>query len=230
MVIDGKDEYFWLKDYDGTIELRYTKDKTRVTFPYVSYEEITDILREKLKKKDLEIKLCEKDGNIMGRVEPANYKLIGVLAPLKCRTIFGIAVLKDMYLAQNAYPKECQSVTEELLQCKREVAEEQFEKLFEENSLDGGITAVIRIDHTGYATEGFDAKYIPEGYLEICSDNFSVPGGLVLDVLYIKKQNVNGEKRTIKVPDELKGLAIGKEGKNIKRIAREINASKIYVE
>lgn len=130
-------------------------------------------------------------------------------------------------------PEQFAEAREKLVLAKQQVKEEQealFWKLFYENSLDGGITSVIRIESNPLGGDCFDSEYIPNDAICIVKKEdwhvFRMDSGTAV---FIKKQDAGKKRVTIKVPEELKGLVIGRGGRNISSIAEEINASFINV-
>lgn len=106
-----------------------------------------------------------------------------------------------------------------------------FIERFNENSLDNGISSVVTItvDALLGGSNYIYVKNIPEGYIKVCESSKDCFSRLDSNAIFIKGMDAKGGIVTIKIHDEYKGLVIGKQGENIRNIARMINASYIKV-
>ena len=105
-----------------------------------------------------------------------------------------------------------------------------FIERFNQNSLDNGISSVVKI--TTDENEGpvyIHEKYVPKGYIKVCERSTGSFTHKNHDTIFIKEMDAKGGIVTIKIHDLYKGLVIGKRGENIRNIARMINASSINV-
>ncbi len=142
-------------------------------------------------------------------------------------------LISDTYTGETIDPiREYERIKETYARCKKEVAEEQkeiFERLFEEASIDGGISSRVTISTSFYEEPHyFNEKYVPEEYVKVCERNCPF-SRYRHEVVFIRKMDAKGKNVTIKIHDFYKGLVIGKGGENIKRIAKAINAKRINV-
>lgn len=225
--------YKWVKMSDHYAELR-KEDFSSV--PSFEVKEIDPILMEKLEENGI-VSCLEGDGcfeSCKYRLSAIKTKLITITAPLyECDLNSGeFVLLSESYTDEAIDPDEYERVRETYLRCTEEVASEQakiFEEQFMEKSLDDGISSFITISSDPYnEPDYFYEQYIPEGYIKVCEKNLLFTRTRH-EVVFIKKMDAEGQVVTIKVNYCYKGLVIGKNGENIKRIAKLINAKRINV-
>ena len=140
--------------------------------------------------------------------------------------------ISDSFTGKTTDPTLYDWVKSEIEICHQEVKEEQkkrFLNLFNKNSLDGGKTSWMHITPYRYTDDiSFKEKYIPEGFLKVC-EKYNIYNYDLKDIFFIKKMDAHGKAVDIIVPNEFKGLVIGKKGQNIKCIAHLINAKRVNV-
>ena len=225
--------YKWVKMSDEYVELR-KKDFSSV--PVFEVKEIDPILREKLEENGID-HWIEGDGFLevcIYVLSAIDRKFVKITAPLYEFDLDtgSFKLLAESYTNEAVDPAEYEWVKETYQRCSKEVASEQsklFEKLFNEKSLDDGKSSVVTISSDPYQEPNyFYEQYIPEGYIKVCERNCPFTR-VKHDFVFIKKMDAKGQIVTIKLHDLYKGLAIGKGGKNIKKIVKMINAKKINV-
>lgn len=226
--------YKWVKLDDYYTVLR-NDDFSSV--PNFEVNDINPLLMEKLEKNGIDIFL-EGDGflddcrYVLTLIEPAP-KSVTITAPLYEFDINSrnYVLLSKSHTQDVSDPDEYDLVKAIYFRCCEEVAKEQasiFEKLFEEKSSDN-ISSFVTISTNPHRDPNyFYEEYIPDGYITICRRHHPFLYER-FDYVFIKKFNANGRIVTIKIPDLYKGLVIGKNGENIKKIANMINARKIIV-
>lgn len=224
--------YKWVKMSDNYIELR-KEDFSSI--PSFEVNEIDPILMKKLDENAIYY-LVEGDGfleacrYVLGIVDR---KLVTITAPLYefDLDIGTFKLLAESYTDEAIDPAEYEQVKETYYRCIEEVANEQakiFEEQFMEKSLDGISSFVTISSDPSIEPNYFYEQYIPKGYIKVCERNCPFTR-VKHDVVFIKKIDAKGWDVTIKLHDLYKGLAIGKCGENIKKIAKMINARRINV-
>lgn len=221
--------YKWVKLDSGDTELR-REDFSPIPSFKVNY--LDPFLKKKLEENGVDYSIDELFDNYVFLSLMAENR-IKVTAPLykfdiKSGQFF---LVSEAYTDETTDPTQYDLIKEIYYRCKEEVAKEQseaFEELFKENSLDDGISSVISISSNPYIEECFYEKYVPETYIRVCNRN--VPSYKnCYNSVYIRKMDAKRQFVSIKVRDWYKGLVIGKNGENIKRIAELINAKRINV-
>ena len=226
--------YKWIRIFEGYEVLRREDFSP---FPSFEVKSIDPTLMKKLLENEIVFDI-EGDGvleDVRYKLTSKNGKKIKITAPLyKYNSeTEQYDLISNTYTGEVVNPiKEYEWIKETYTRCKKEVVEEQkiiFEKLFEEATLDGGISSCVTISNPFYAeSHYFNGKYVPEGYIEVCVRKYTFNCD-IYDIVFIRKIDAKGKIVTIKVQDKYKGLAIGKGGENIKQIAKEINAKRINV-
>lgn len=224
--------YKWVKMSDLYVELRQ-EDFSSV--PSFEVKDIDPILKKKLEENGINFEI-EGDGVL----EQCRYvlslsdgKFVTITAPLYEFNLDSgqFVLISETYTEKNIDPSEYELVKEIYFRCAEEVAHEQekiFEELFTEKSLDGISSFVTISSDFSQEPNYFYEQYIPEGYIKVCERNCPFTR-VKREVVFIKKMDVKGQTVTINLHDLYKGLAIGKGGENIKRIAKLINAKRINV-
>lgn len=225
--------YKWVKMSDSYTELRQ-EDFSSV--PSFEVNDIDPILEKKLEENGIDSWIIEGDvfleqyRSVLGI---SGRKSVAITAPLYEFDLDSeqYVLISETYTDEAIDPSEYELVKETYFRCSEEVAHEQakiFEEQFIEKSLDG-ISSFVTISSNFYQEPNyFYEQYIPEGYIKVCEKNCSFTR-VKHDVVFIKKMDAKGQTVTIKLHDLYKGLAIGKGGENIKRIAKLINAKRINV-
>lgn len=224
--------YKWVQLSDTYVELR-KEDFSSV--PRFEVNDINPLLMEKLDQNGVDYWLEGDDFFEPHYVLAAiDEKQLSITAPLYEYDITKSdhVQISNSYTEETTDPAEYERVKSIYLQCCKEVADEQakvFSALFEEKSLDGGISSVVTISSdSGLQPNYFYEEYIPSEYIKVCEVNIPFSRGKH-EVVFIKKMNAKGKVVTIKVHDFYKGLVIGKGGKNIKKVTALINAKYIKV-
>ncbi len=207
-----------------------------LSFPSVAPSKINTFIEEELLKAGIETEIeCDFDSYYFN-LKPVNPKYISMTAPLYvCDDDGGYQKIDDSYTAKAIDPAQYEWVRQEFKRCKETVYQQQvqrFSKIFQENSLDGGLTAVIDIAECDVdIPEGaFYEGYIPnDDFFRICCLNDRFDPERPSICIFMKKMDAKRGVVTIKIPDGLKGLTIGKNGANIKMVANMINARRINV-
>lgn len=225
--------YKWVKLGDTYAEL-HKEDFSSV--PNFEVNELDPLLIEKLKENDIDY-YWEGDGYF----EPYRYiliaidsKVVEITAPLYefDSKIGDYVLISESYTGETNDPNEYELMKSIYLRCCQEVATEQskiFEKSFMENSIDDGISSFVIISsNPNCGPNCFYEQYIPKEYIKVCEKKLLFTRD-EYHVVFVKKMDAKGKVVTIKVHDSYKGLVIGKGGKNIKRIAKLINARRINV-
>lgn len=218
--------YKWVRCTNGSVILT-DENFCELTFPEV--DDLDNLLKAKLRQHGLHS--SEQTCRIFNPTDLLH--MVDITAPLfKYEYNDQYVKILDSLTRSTTIPSYFFRLREELIKCENEVKEEQekqFTKLFEENSLDGGISSRIIISSDSYKEPNyFYEKYIPKGYIKIYDKQFLF-SYTRHDCVFIKHIDAKGRNVTITVPDFYKGLIIGKGGKNIKRIADMINAKRINV-
>lgn len=200
-------------------------------FPEINYRD--ELLDEKFKEHNLYV-YHDEDAVCRVHLCGLNYKCIYVTAPLYEQKENGNYVkISDSFTGYTLNPMLYDWAKTEIKKCYQEVKKEQeerFLKIFTENSLDSGKTSWLHITPFRYYTDdiSFKERYIPEGFLKVC-EKHDIYNPDLKDIFFMKKINAHGKVITITVPNEFKGLVIGKNGQNIKNISHLINAKRINV-
>lgn len=221
--------YKWVKESESYVDLR-TEDFISTSFFSLPFAVLNPLLLNKLSENgigyDFEGDTCE--------LFAIDRNFVTITAPLygfKLDT-GKFELLEDSYTNTAIAPTQREWVKATYQRCAKEVASEQakiFKEQFMDNSLDDGNSAVIDISSDIFEEpSAFYSLYIPKGYIKVCERNLSYTY-ITHEVVFIKKVDAKGQTFTIRVPDLYKGLVIGKGGKNIKRVAKMINAKKINV-
>ena len=205
-----------------------------LTFPEIHYRD--ELLDAKFKEHGLRANLefdTHYDESTICIVRPLTWKYAYVTAPLYEQKEDGKYVkISDSFTGKTTAPTLYDWVKSEIEICYQEVKEEQTERflnLFNKNSLDGGKTSWMHITPYRYTDDiSFKEKYIPEGFIKVC-EKYNIYNYDLKDIFFIKKMDAHGKAVDIIVPNEFKGLVIGKNGQNIKCIAHLINAKRINV-
>lgn len=228
--------YKWVKMSDNYAELRQ-EDFSSV--PRLEVKDLDPFLMEKLEDNGVDYWL---DGD--GFLEPCRYvlekvdddkKFVSITAPLYEFDLDtgDFKLLEETYTDEVIDPAEYEQVKETYYRCVKEVTSEQakiFEEVFARNSRDNGLSSLMDIaSYHFHSTRYFYSQYIPEGYIKVCEKKWPGNSDSIHTVIFIKKMDAKGQDVTIKLIDSYKGLAIGKGGENIKRIAKMINAKRINV-
>lgn len=212
------------------------KDNNFNTLTFLKIHYRDELLDAKFKEHRLRVNLefgMHYDEGTICVVRPLTWKHVYVTAPLYKQKEDGKYVkISDSYTGGTIDPALYDWVKSEIEKCQQEVEEEQKERffnLFDKNSLDGGKTSWIHITPYRYTDDiSFKEKYIPEGFIRVC-EKYNIYNSDLKDIFFIKKMDAHGKMVDIIVPSEFKGLVIGKGGKNIKRVAKLINAERINV-
>lgn len=225
--------YKWVKMSDNYVELR-KEDFSSV--PSFEVNEINPILMKKLRENGIdswiEDDVFSEDCRYV--LTAVDSKVVTITAPLYEFDLDtgSFILIAESYSEVTNDPAEYEWVKETYLRCIEEVVSEQakiFEEQFKEKSLDDGISSFMTISSDSYQEPNyFYEQYIPEGYIKVCARNCPFTR-VKHEVVFIKKMDAKGQPVTIKVHDLYKGLVIGQDGENIKRIAKMINAKRINV-
>lgn len=224
--------YKWVKMSDSYAELRQ-EDFSSV--PRFEVKDLDPILMKKLEENGIDSWIEGDEFLKQSRyvLSFSDRKFVTITAPLyefNCDS-GQFVLISEKYTDEAIDHSEYELVKETYFRCSEEVAHEQakiFEEQFIEKSLDG-ISSFVTISSDFYQEPNyFYEQYIPEGYIKVCERNCPFTR-IKHDVVFIKKMDVKGQTVTIKLYDLYKGLAIGKGGENIKRIAKLINAKRINV-
>lgn len=224
--------YKWVKMSDDYVELR--KEDFSV-IPRFLVNDIDPILMKKLESNGINYelegdRLFEECRYVLSNIDN---KFVSITAPLYefSLDLGQYILLSETYTEDVIVPNEYELIKETYLRCVEEVYKEQsniFDKLFMERSIDGITSVVIISSDPDLEPNYFYEQYIPEGYIKICQSVHPFTH-TKHDVVFIKDMDAQGHSVTMKINGFYKGLVIGKGGKNIKRIAKMINAKKINV-
>ena len=223
--------YKWVRlDNSGDTELRM-EDFSSIPLFKVDY--IDPFLEKKLKENGVVFSIDQRSSNYVYVLNYIDGNRITITAPLYEFDIksWKYVLISESYTDETFNPTQYDLVKEIYHRCEEEVAKEQsktFEELFKENSLDDGISSVISISLNPYMKDCFFEKYVPETYIEVCKKDIPSYKNCYNSV-FIRKMDAKREDISNKVKDWYKGIVIGKNGKNIKRIADLINAEKVNV-
>ena len=220
--------YRWVTFPNGNYLLT-DNDFDILSFPEIHYRD--ELLDAKFKEHGLRANI-EFDLDIC-IVRPLTWTHIDVTAPLFEQQEDGKYVkISDSFTRRTINPAIYDWVKVEIKKCQQEVKDEQkkrFLRLFNENSLDGGKSSWMHITPYRYTDDiSFKENYIPEGFLRVC-EKYDMYNHDLKDIFFVKKMNAHGKVINIVVPNEFKGLVIGKNGQTIKSIAHLINAKQIIV-
>jgi predicted RNA-binding protein YlqC (UPF0109 family) len=227
--------YCWVKTIGGKIELRNHCFRP-LNFPKV--EDSNNQLKKKLEDNGFTVEpdiIEVGDTDFAEWMEPINSKTRLVKAVLMKEQEDGSYIPNGIYEAETTDPDEYSRARKVLEKCQQEIKEEHkqlFEEMFRMNSLDGK-TSDIKLTSIIKATNGYVIEdYIPREYIKICDifvdwDDWHYRGDH--HSIFMKKFDAEGEKVVITINDEYMGDVIGKNGKNIKKIANLINAKYIEV-
>ena len=216
-------DYNWVATPKGDL-VEYTLINNEFReFIYPIIRRLDNLLEEKLKAAGF---TCYYDKvNNYYKAYPNDLTLTEVTAPLFELRNGEYIKIADSFTSKTLHPDKYVEFNKAVKKCRKELVEEQtkiFDKLYSENSLDGGLTSCIIIGE-----DGFNKHYIPEGYLIIAQLNCS---DTKQKVVLIKKQYFCEDRITIKVPDDMKSLVLGPGGENIKKIAKKLHIYYIHVE
>ena len=154
-----------------------------------------------------------------------------ITAPLyrKCSSGGKYILIEEQHTAETIDPYEYFRVKEIYEECKKaekKKHKEQFESIFNQETIDGKCASVVVTKNPLSSDKAFYEKDVPEGYIKMCERKIA---NNYWDMLFIKKFDAKGQPIDIKTRFSSKGLIVGKGGKNIKRVAKLINASNINV-
>ena len=222
--------YKWVRLDSGVTELR-REDFSSI--PSFKVSDLDSFLVKKLEENGVDLSL---DGLFNNYVYVLSFSVanrVTITAPLYEFDLKSgqFALISEAYTDETTDPTQYDLVKEIYHRCEEEVAKEQaetFEKLFKENSLDNGISSIISISSNPYMEDCFFGKYVPETYIEVCKRNIPSYKNCC-NSIFIRRMDAKRQDISIKVNNWYKGLVIGKNGENIKRIAQLINAKKVNV-
>lgn len=162
---------------------------------------------------------------------PVEKEYVEVTAPVYERREAKYVKVVNSYTKETVNPSQCEWVRTELVKCQEEVKKEQeqrFIDIFKRNSVDG-ITAWVHVSPYPMKNEiFFTEEYVPKGFIEVCYKNLH-QNKKIRTVIYMKKFNAHKKTVAVKIPKGFRGLMVGVEGRNLKRIEREIQAGRIDV-
>ena len=214
-----------------------SNDLTAFAFPCIAPSKMDYLVQEELLKVGIETELtCDFDSYCYV-LRPVKLNYTTITAPLYCydEATSSYVQIARSFTGGTIDPAQYDWVKEELANTVKKVWEQQTQKFFElfrQNSLDGGLTALIPVTPHTYniPVDCFMSKYLPTGnFFEICRLTNRFDPDSPAMCIFMKKMNVKGGSVTIKVPKRLKALTIGRSGQNIKQVAIQINARRINV-
>lgn len=201
-----------------------------VSFPIV--QTIDDLLQAKLCEHGINVSLgYNQHWESHYSLLPLEKEYIEVTAPMYEKREGKYVKVASSYTKRTINPGQCEWVRTELVKCREEVREEQrqrFIKLFKQNSVDG-ITAWMHV--SPYPMKNgmfFREGYVPEGFIEVCYKHLQ-QNKRIRTVIYMKKFNAHKRTVVVRIPKGFRGLMVGVQGKNLKRIEQEIQAGRIDV-
>ncbi|MDO4283441.1 MAG: hypothetical protein Q4D02_07375 [Clostridia bacterium] len=117
------------------------------------------------------------------------------------------------------------------LTCKEIVTKKlasYFDYIYNSRTLDKGMSSTIHFNDIftiEYIPDEYE-KYIPKKYIKVYEWRTNLNSRLVL---FIKKQDANGDVVKIKVEDQIKRVILEDHGEKLKNVAKIINASRIEI-
>ena len=159
------------------------------------------------------------DGHYYLSIRTKMEETITITAPLyRKKTDTGEYVLiEEAHKEETIDPYEYQRIKETYEECKEEAIRKHqklFEQLFNQETIDGKCASIVVTNN------------VPEEYIKICERRIA---NKYYEALYIKKMDAKGKPIEIKTRFRSKGIIVGKGGRNIKTIAKLINAEYINV-
>jgi len=182
------------------------------------------LIVEKKNSKTIEI---EAPLLISGTLSPEQKKQVGLKPILTTGEDYLVDTEKE-YVGKIIAKEEIEEVEEAIDKAFKE-ARDRYEKKFIDAFLKAskdGISAIIRVG--GY--EELSYWRIPKRFVVLGQKIVSYTQDLrqershTYDIILLDKEKIDGKKYIeIEIPDEYKGIVIGKGGGNIKKIGRELN-------
>lgn len=138
-------------------------------------------------------------------------------------------LIEEAHKEETIDPYEYQRIKETYEECKEEAIRKHqklFEQLFNQETIDGKCASIVVTKNPLSSDKAFYEKNVPDEYIKVCDRRIA---NKYYEALYIKKLDAKGKPIEIKTRFRNKGIIVGKGGRNIKTIAKLINAEYINV-